>query len=147
MQSINIEITQRPHEQDVKIISQGIIDFNRSQIPELEAIEKEVKFFVFARNETKQIIGGIRALCFWNTLHIELLWLSESNRGKGIGKELIESAENFAQANNCEKVFVETSSWQAKPFYEKLGYIHIATLNGRPKGHASHYLSKDLNLK
>ena len=141
---MNIEITTNPNEQDAKTISQGIIDFNYSKIPDLEPIEKEVKFSVFAKNKTKNIVGGIRAICFWNTLHIELLWLSESSRGKGIGKELIESAENFAKENGCEKVFVETTSWQAKPFYEKVGYKHIATLNDRPKGHSSHYLTKDL---
>ncbi|AKQ43094.2 hypothetical protein CP97_02650 [Aurantiacibacter atlanticus] len=37
---------------------------------------------------------------------------------------------------------VETTSWQAKPFYEKNGYRLIATLNNRPKGHSSHYLTK-----
>jgi len=141
---MNIEITTKPNEQDAKTISQGIIDFNHSEIPNLEPIEKEVKFSVFARNQTKNIVGGIRAICFWNTLHIELLWLSESCRGKGVGKELIESAENFAKENGCEKVFVETTSWQAKPFYEKVGYKLIATLNDRPKGHASHYLTKKL---
>ena len=141
---MNIEITTNPNEQDAKTISQGIIDFNHSKVPDLEPIEKEVKFFVFAKNQTGNIVGGIRAICFWNTLHIELLWLSESCRGKGIGKELIESAENFAKENDCGNVFVETTSWQAKPFYEKVGYKHIATLNDRPKGHSSHYLTKEL---
>jgi ribosomal protein S18 acetylase RimI-like enzyme len=140
-----IEITENPNEHDAKTISQGIIDFNDSKVPDLEPIDKEVKFFVFARNQTEDIVGGIRAVCFWNTLHIELLWLSESCRGQGIGKKLIDAAENFAKENDCEKVFVETTSWQAKPFYEKVGYTHIATLNDRPKGHASHYLTKDLS--
>lgn len=90
------------------------------------------------------MIGGLRAICFWNTLHIELLWLSEDCRGKGICKKMIKSAEDFAKENNSEKVFVETTSWQAKPFYEKVGYNLIATLKYRPKGYASHYLNKEL---
>jgi N-acetylglutamate synthase-like GNAT family acetyltransferase len=141
---MNIEITTTPNEADARTISNGIVDFNNAKIPDLEPLEAEVKFFVFARNEEQKIIGGVRATCFWNTLHIELLWLSEECRGKGIGKQLIDSTENFAREHNCEKVFVETTSWQAKPFYEKFGYTHIATLNDRPKGHASHYLTKDL---
>ncbi|MFI0430845.1 GNAT family N-acetyltransferase [Mariniflexile sp. HMF6888] len=141
---MNIEITTTPNKQDTETISQGIINFNNSKTSDLEPIEKEIKFFVFVRNEFDKIIGGIRAVCFWNTMHIELLWLSEDCRGKGIGKKLIESAENFAKENGYEKVFVETTSWQAKPFYEKVGYSHIATLNGRPKGHASHYLTKNI---
>lgn len=141
---MNIEITTKPNASDAKAISKGIMDFNQLKVPDLEPIEAEVKFFVFARNELSAVIGGVRATCFWNTMHIELLWLSEECRGKGIGKALIVSAENFAKEHNCEKVFVETTSWQAKPFYEKVGYKHIATLNDRPKGHASHYLTKDL---
>nr|WP_262899393.1 GNAT family N-acetyltransferase [Flammeovirga yaeyamensis] len=120
------------------------MNFNNDKVPDLEPIEKEVKFFVFVRNDDQEVIGGIRAICFWNTLHIELLWLSEECRGKGVGKELIDSAEKFAVEHGCEKAFVETTSWQAKPFYEKMGYHHIATINDRPKGHASHYLTKDL---
>ena len=53
-------------------------------------------------------------------------------------------AEDYARAQNCEKAFVETTSWQAKPFYEKQGYALMATLPDRPKGHASHYLAKSL---
>ncbi|MDX1702392.1 MAG: hypothetical protein R3250_17320, partial [Melioribacteraceae bacterium] len=55
-----------------------------------------------------------------------------------------DSAERFAIENGYQKVFVETTSWQARPFYEKLGYMHLATLKDRPKGHASHYLTKEL---
>jgi GNAT superfamily N-acetyltransferase len=141
---MNIEIETDPLQRDMDILSQGIIDYNQSEIPDLEANEAEVKFFVFAKNDTGQIIGGIRAACFWNTLHLELLWMSEECRGSGIGKRLISSAENFAIANACEQALVETTSWQAKPFYEKNGYELIATLNNRPKGHSSHYLTKKL---
>lgn len=141
---MQIEITTNPKEKDSQIISNGIIEFNKAKIPQLEPIEAEVKFSVFAKNETNDVVGGIRATCFWNTLHIELLWLSETCRGKGLGRTLIESAEDFAKKNACEKALVETTSWQAKPFYEKLGYHLIASINDRPKGHTSHYLTKDL---
>lgn len=143
---MTIDISTNPKAADAKTISQGIQDFNKAMISDLEPIEKEVKFFVFARDEAGEVQGGIRALCYWNTLHIELLWLSEACRGKGLGAELIKSAEAFAMEQDCEKVFVETTSWQAKPFYEKQGYTHIATINDRPKGHASHYLTKSLTV-
>jgi len=142
---MNIEVTTRPNEKDARTLAQGIIDFNRLQVPDLEPVEEELKFFVFARDASGEIIGGSRAACYWNTLHIELLWLSETCRGEGTGRKIIVNTENFAREKGFEKAFVETTSWQAKPFYEKLGYVHIATLNDRPKGHASHYLVKDLS--
>ncbi|MGB3723015.1 MAG: GNAT family N-acetyltransferase [Pacificimonas sp.] len=125
-------------------LSQGIVDFNSAAIAGLEPNKAEVKFFVLARGYDGELIGGIRASCYWNTLHIELLWLSEAARGLGAGRRLMEMAEAFAVERGCENALVETTSWQAKPFYEKNGYRLMATLEGRPKGHASHYLSKKL---
>jgi ribosomal protein S18 acetylase RimI-like enzyme len=71
-----------------------------------------------------------------------LRWLSEDARGSGVGRKLIDQAEAFGVTRKCENAFVETISWQAKPFYEKNGYRLLATLHGRPKGHSTHYLSK-----
>lgn len=141
---MHITITTTASSTDAQSITQGITDFNKASIPELEPNEAEVRFFVFAKDDADEVKGGIRASCYWNTLHIELLWLSEACRGQGTGKQLIEAAENFARQNHCEKAFVETTSWQAKPFYEKNGYNLLATLEDRPKGHATHYLSKTL---
>ena len=140
-----VEVKTDPPKRDSDILSQGIMDFNKSEVPDLEPNEDEVKFFVFAKDDAGVVVGGIRAICFWNTLHIELLWLSKECRGTGIGKRLIDVAESYAVEQKCEKALVETTSWQAKPFYEKNGYEHIATLTDRPKGHASHYLTKSLD--
>lgn len=141
---MRIDLDCNPSERDAEILSRGIIEFNTARVPDLEPVEQEKKFHVFAKNEDGEVVGGIRATCFWNTLHIELLWISQDERGKNLGQKLIESAEAYALQNECSNAFVETTSWQAKPFYEKNGYEHIATLNDRPKGHASHYLKKIL---
>lgn len=141
---MTISLSTNPEEKDAKAIKQGIIDFNQAAVPGLEPNEDEVNFFVFVRDKTDAVIGGIKATCFWNTLHIELFWLSKQCRGQGVGKRLITTAENYALENACDKAFVETTSWQARPFYEKMGYTLMASLNDRPKGHASHYLTKKL---
>ena len=125
-------------------LSDGIAGFNRITVPELEPIDAEVRFHAVATDDQGAVIGGLRAACYWNTLHIELLWLDEPARGTGIGRELIEKAESVASRQHCEKALVETTSWQARGFYERLGYTHLATLPDRPKGHASHYLAKTL---
>lgn len=126
------------------VLSEGIIAFNHQMIPDLEPLDKEKRFHVFAKDADGKIHGGIRATCFWNTLHIELLWISDESRGGGLGRGLLEQAEKFARDNDCSNALVETTSWQARPFYEKNGYLHIATLHDRPKGYASHYLRKAL---
>jgi GNAT superfamily N-acetyltransferase len=142
---MEIELTTRPAPKDAAAISAGIVSFNHAQIPGLEPIEAEVRFFVFVRNEEGDAIGGIRAACYWNTLHIELLWLSDALRGQGAGRALLARAEAFARESDCQIALVETTSWQARPFYEKCGYTCIATIPDRPRGHASHTLSKRLD--
>lgn len=72
------------------------------------------------------------------------MWLADDCRGNDLGLELLSLAEAKAKELGCEKAFVEATSWQAKPFYEQHGYNHVATLEGRPKGHSSHYLTKNL---
>ena len=139
-----VRIDRNPPGDIAKALSQGIVDFNRGAIPDLEPNEAEIRFHVVATDDDGALTGGLRGACYWNTLHIELLWLADSARGSGSGRQIIEAAEDFARENGCEKGLVETTSWQAKPFYEKNGYTLMATLEGRPKGHASHYLSKTL---
>ncbi|WP_460098399.1 GNAT family N-acetyltransferase [Qipengyuania sp. 483] len=108
-----------PAAEVLRALSTGIVNFNRSTISDLEPVEAEVRFHVIATDDDEKLIGGVRAACYWNTLHIELLWLSETARGQGSGR-------------------------QPKPLYEKNGYVLMGTLEGRPKGHASHYLTKSL---
>lgn len=142
---MKVEVNLSPAEEVAKALSQGIIDFNRQAVPDLQPNDAEVRFHVIATDDFDQIIGGLRASCYWNTLHIELLWLASSARGSGVGRQIIRSAEEFARDQGCEKALVETTSRQAKPsFYERNGYSHMATLSDRPKDHATHYLSKNL---
>ena len=141
---MKVEAVLHPPAELAKRLSDGIADFNRATIPDLEPNEAEVRFHVLATDADGALLGGLRGTCYWNTLHIELLWLAEEARGLGAGKRIVAEAERFAREHGCEKALVETTSWQARPFYEKAGYEHIATLPDRPKGHASHYLAKSL---
>lgn len=140
---MELELTTIASERDAKAISQGVVEFNRQSVPGLENVEDEIRFFIFAK-DANRVVGGIRAVCFWNTLHIELLWLAAEIRGSGVGSKMLAMAEAFAVERGYANALVETTSWQARPFYEKQGYVLMATIAGRPKGHASHYLHKSL---
>ncbi len=139
---MKIEFTTAPSKNDAKAISDGIINFNRHSVG-LEPYDDEIKFSIFVKDKD-EVVGGLRAVCYWNTLHIELLWLDKGIRGKGVGVQVIQRAEKFAKEKGYEKSFVETTSWQAKPFYEKQGYQLQYSIKDRPKGHESLYLIKEL---
>ena len=77
-------------------------------------------------------------------LDLETLWVAEPLRGQGYGKKLLEATEDEARAQGCRGVFLTTFSFQARPFYERLGYEVIADVPDYPVGHTYHVLRKML---
>lgn len=65
-------------------------------------------------------------------------------RGQGYGKKLLEATEDESRAQGCRGVFLTTFSFQARPFYERLGYEVIADVPDYPVGHTYHVLIKML---
>jgi GNAT superfamily N-acetyltransferase len=141
---LKVELSLSPAAEDLKIISQGIESFNENHIPVKVVYEPDTRFAVFARDDSGNLIGGIRANAFWNYCIIELLWLSEAARGKGLGSQMMKEVEAHAHKLGFQYVRTETLDFQAKPFYEKLGYEVSGELMDYPKGHSTYCLAKKL---
>jgi len=139
-----IEVTNTPDAEALRFISNGIQSYNKGYLSEDVVYEKDTKFAVFARDENNTVVGGIRANAFWNYCFIELLWLSESKRKEGIGAELLLHAEGYAKKHGFEYMRTETTSFQAKPFYEKHGYTLLGEFPDHPKGYVMYLLIKKL---
>lgn len=142
--NMNIIVTTSPDKDDLATLSVGIGQFNQDFLPDNVGFEKDTKFAVFAKDYKGNVLGGIRANAFWNYCIIELLWLSENCRGLGVGSQLINAAESFAKEKGFEYMRTETLSFQAKPFYEKLGFKQFGELADYPKGHTTYCLVKAL---
>lgn len=141
---INIELATQPDATDLQTISQGIQDYNRGFLTEQVVTEPDTRFAVFARDTQGKVVGGIRANAFWNYCIIELLWLSEATRGSGTGTALMQATEQHAKAQGFEYIRTETVDFQAKGFYQKLGYQVYGEIPDCPKGHTSFCLLKKL---
>lgn len=142
---VKVELALSPAAADLKTISQGIKSFNANHMPDNVVHEPDTRFAVFARDNSGKVIGGIRANAFWNYCIIELLWLSDAARGKGIGRQLMNEAEAHARELGFEFARTETLDFQAKSFYEKLGYEVYGELQDYPKGHSAYCLVKKLS--
>ena len=143
---MKIDIERNPKPEDLKTISNGIQSFNREHIQE-RAYEEDFRFVVFARNDQNEVVGGIRAVAFWNWLYIELLWLATESRGMGVGSALLDSTESFAMENDFFLSRVETTSFQALGFYKKHGYSVFGELDGWPNDSVMYFLKKELKIK
>jgi ribosomal protein S18 acetylase RimI-like enzyme len=67
-----------------------------------------------------------------------------AHRGGGWGRALLERAEEEAIARGLQGVWLDTFSFQAPGFYQKLGYEVFGTLADYPPGHTRYFLRKTL---
>lgn len=74
------------------------------------------------RDEAGIIVGGLIGELKWQWLHVDLLWIDESQRGAGHGEGLMALAEATARDHGARGVYLSTMSIQAPGFYPKLGY-------------------------
>jgi GNAT superfamily N-acetyltransferase len=99
---------------------------------------------ISARNASGKIVGGAILQSYWKETYLELLWLSEKARGQGVGSELIREAERQARRRGSALMHLNTYSFQAPGFYEKLGYRRIGAIRGSPEGASRYFYAKRL---
>jgi ribosomal protein S18 acetylase RimI-like enzyme len=78
-------------------------------------------------------------------LHISAVFVDEQYRRRQLGTQLMQAAETEAQNRGCFGAYLDTFSYQARPFFEKLGYIVFGTLDDYPVRHQRYYMRKLLN--
>jgi ribosomal protein S18 acetylase RimI-like enzyme len=61
---------------------------------------------------------------------IDSLFVEETHRSKGYGKELVDSAINWLNQKNCKRIILSVADGHESvlPFYEKLGFYPESTL-------------------
>jgi len=90
------------------------------------------------------VLGGLLGQLWGAWLQVGTLWVAASARGKGHGAKLLSAAEDYARSRGAVGATLETYSFQARPFYERLGYEVCGQLDGYPPGHAKFFLRKSL---
>ena len=74
--------------------------------------------------------------------YIELLWVREDQRGCGLGAGVLAAAEAEIRRRGCDRVALNTHSFQAPGFYARFGYTECGRTPGYPHGHDDIHLMK-----
>lgn len=96
------------------------------------------------RTPDQQLAGALLAATIWCWLSIDVLWIEPSLRGRGFGREMVREAERVAQERGCTHARLDTFDFQARSFYEGLGYRMYAQLDDFPVGHTQFHLTRVL---
>ena len=135
----DVRIDNEVSEAEEAAVVRGLLAFNEAWIG--PSNDQPVRFV--ARDETG-VVGGLLGHTKWSWLYVAKLWVDERGRGQGIGTQLLAAAEELARTRGCTDAYLDTFEYQARPFYEKLGYQLFGTLDGYPPGFRQFYLRKRL---
>ncbi|RXZ79770.1 N-acetyltransferase [Paenibacillaceae bacterium] len=123
-------------------VRDGLIAFNYKHFPEkLRGNYEELHFFL--KDDQGEVLGGILSEICWNWLEVHILYVDESLRHGGYGKQLLQQAEQAAIAKGCDFSKVDTLSFQALDFYKKQGYAVFGQIENAG-GYTHYYLTKQL---
>ena len=137
MENVRIVSEPRANSGDAAFVRQGIDLFNVAATGDANYSQ----LAIFLKDDRGAVLGGALGDIWGGWLGLSYLWVTESLRGQGYGTKLLEAAEAEAKQSGCTGVFLTTFSFQARPFYERLGYEVIANVPDYPAGHTYHILT------
>jgi len=136
-----ISIEAQPQPADMGVIIKGLGAYNASMADG----DTPNYLFVTVRAEDGAVVGGLVGATYLGWLQVQALWVSDELRSGGYGTQLMDAAEAEAVRRGCPRVFLETLSFQALPFYQKRGYKIASEIPDFPPGAGSRYaLTKEL---
>ncbi|MBB5710234.1 GNAT family N-acetyltransferase [Sphingomonas xinjiangensis] len=137
---MTLRITQpeRPDEADRDAVLAPLRAFNIAQTGD----PKVTPLALLLTDEDGAAVGGLWGKTGYDWLFVEYLVVPEAYRRQALGNALMREAESVARARGCVGMWLDTFDFQARGFYEKLGFEVFGTLEDHPVGHRRFFLRK-----
>ena len=136
-----MKIALEPYSDAIKdALQNGLHAYNVSQVPDAPWNEIAVTL----RDDEGAIQGGVIAYLFGDNCYIDTVWTGDAARGQGLGSKMVRMTEDEARRLGARGVWLYTASFQAKPFYEKLGYTQFGELQWPGSDLKRHFMKKAL---
>jgi len=135
---MDIVLKLDPAPDDERAVLEGLMEFNAAA----GGPTGYQPVAVLLKDDSGQTIGGLTGRAIYDWLFISLLHIPEAFRGQDIGTRLMAKAEEFARQRGLVGIWLDTYSFQARGFYEKLGFTVFGTIEGHPRGGARYFLEK-----
>ena len=139
MLEFTFTVEDDPTQQELDDLYLGLKEYN---YPYLGRVKHE-KLAVFLRDSEGEMVGGVFGATSLGWLEVYQLWVRKELRGRGHGRTLMDIVEEAAVARGCSQAILDTFSFQAPEFYQKLGYEVIASLDYSE--HKRYFLKKHLS--
>lgn len=138
--NITIRTTDGFDEATRSVIVGGLVGYNQARTGRTDARPLVVSI----HDEQGQVIGGLWGRTAYDWLFVELLFVPEPLRRQGVGTDLMRRAEAEAAARGCHSAWLDTFEFQARGFYERLGYRCFGELANYPAGSSRYFMTRAL---
>jgi GNAT superfamily N-acetyltransferase len=95
-------------------------------------------------DQSGEPVGGLLGHTSFGLFFLDLFYLPEPLRGRGLGGRILAVAEGEARHRGCSAAFVYTVTFQAPEFYERHGYRRFGEIACPPDGATRVFLTKPL---
>ena len=132
---------QSGDEDDAEYIDDRLVEYNWSQVPavhESEWIGRKIQ-----GDHDEPLAAGFAGVNFWNIAFIEMLWVDEPYRNRGMGSCLLSDIEREAKKTGASIAMIDARGWNVD-FFRKHGYTVYCTLEDYPDGYSRYKLQKQL---
>ena len=100
-----------------------------------------------AKDADGRLLGGFRGEVHFHWLFVNILFVEEAERGKGVGSCLLAEGEAHGKKCGALRSRLDTFDWQAPAFYLKHGYREVLKMPDYFRGHSSCLMVKDLGAR
>lgn len=122
---MELEIVDDPSQELVERLSTALYEHNCR----VTGTRDLRTFAILKRSDDGSIEGGATGWTRWGWIYLDILWVEETHRGRGIGKALLEASEMLGRRRGCSLMTVDTASFQVPEFYRKLGFQEMFALD------------------
>ena len=124
-------------ESQIKILQQPVTEKLKSEVLKgfsahaiaMTGQDGKSESVAFVAMDGDTLAGAVVVELFWGALHVKYVYVKEDYRGHGLATRLMERALLFGREHSCPFAFVETMSFQALGFYQKIGFVLKRTIN------------------
>jgi GNAT superfamily N-acetyltransferase len=138
-----LSVTDIADEEIRKAIVAPLAEYNSSQA----GPSQNRAIAVLVKDPANAVVGGLWGHTGYDWLFTQLLVVPAGLRGRGVGTEIMRLAEQEAVRRGCHGAWLDTFEFQARGFYERIGYECFGELSNYPKSFSRFFMKKALTRR
>lgn len=119
-------------------VREGLMTYNRTHFKRVGDLSCRI------RDEEGNTLAGALVWRADELVMIDVLWVDETLRGRGLGARLLSGIEEEGRRQGAMRVELNTFGFQAPGFYEKQGYRLIGQVEPCIGSYGHYYYLKEL---